>query len=241
MSGGGPEHARDHASGGGGQVELTRLEGDRIDPVRFAHLDVFLELAGRSVHAVGMPRNDNVDISGEPAPNRRSCAIGCCTSPPGWSAADVNSGSRSTATGAGHTRSPRPSPGSAHCPSPRPESNRPTQRTQRTTRHPRPGDHPTPTRHATPTVAQPRAAGKRFVIRYVYPASQALGAAVCLSYRGFRRAGRHLRSPNPAWYTRPRSGTRCASICARWSRLRARLQAADPVREVDDSVRSAAF
>jgi hypothetical protein len=209
--------------------------------VPFAHLDVFLELAGRSVHAVGMPRNDNVDISGEPAPNRRSCAIGCCTSPPGWSAADVNSGSRSTATGAGHTRSPRPSPGSAHCPSPRPESNRPTQRTQRTTRHPRPGDHPTPTRHATPTVAQPRAAGKRFVIRYVYPASQALGAAVCLSYRGFRRAGRHLRSPNPAWYTRPRSGTRCASICARWSRLRARLQAADPVREVDDSVRSAAF
>ncbi len=44
-----------------------------------------------------------------------SCATGCCTSPPAWSAADDDCSSGSTATGPGKTRSSTPSPGSSPC------------------------------------------------------------------------------------------------------------------------------
>ena len=52
-----------------------------------------------------------------PRPNRRRCATGCCTSPPGSPADSAGSGCASNSPGPGPATSPPPSPGSRRCPS----------------------------------------------------------------------------------------------------------------------------
>ena len=69
-------------------------------------------------------RSDRLDPAPAPArstwprPNRRRCATGCCTSPPGSPADNAGSGCASNAPGPGPATSPRRSPGSRHCPFP---------------------------------------------------------------------------------------------------------------------------
>src|SRR4029077_8344712 len=82
-------------------------------------------------------------------PNRRRCVTDCSIPQHGSCAAAANSGSRSTAPGAGHECSPKPSTDCEHCPFPQPD----LRLLVATTRHGQPGTEPG--RTTTPAHTEP--------------------------------------------------------------------------------------